>query len=143
MNVLALISHFENPGLIPRAVAILAGQLHIGQKLHLHRDRAIPFARVASAAWNIEREMSRRKRKPLGLRLRRKQFAHQVESLDVGNGIRAWRPPNRRLIHQHNVIQSLNAGQRGKQPRWICAVALPQRPRDCPIQNLVHQRGFA
>ena len=143
VNVLALVLHVENLCLVARAVAVLAGQLHVGQELHLHRHRAVALAGVAAPARHVERKMPRREREPLGLGLRGKQLAHQIESLDVGDGIRARRATDRRLIHQHHVVQPLHAAQRSENPGGIAAIGLAQRPRHRAIQHLVHQRGFA
>ncbi len=84
-----------------------------------------------------------RQRQSLGLGLRRKQFADQIEALDVGNGIRARRPSDRRLINQHDIIQPFDAGQRLEHRAGIAAIGLSQRTRHGAIQHLVHERRLA
>ena len=142
MDVLTLVLHLQHLGLVAGAVAVLAGQFHVGQELHLHRHRAIALAGVAASAGHVEREMPRRQREPFGLRLRRKKLAHQVEALDIRDGIGTRCAPNRRLVHQHHVIEPFNSAQGGENPGGVAAVALPQRPRHGPVEHLVHQGRF-
>ena len=60
MNVQTLVADFEDAALVARALALLADQLDIGQKLHLDGDRAIALAVFAAAAGDVEGEMARR-----------------------------------------------------------------------------------
>jgi hypothetical protein len=140
---LPLYSTFENLGLIAGAVAVLAGQLDVGQELHFDGDGAVAFAGVAAAAGHVEGKMPRRERKALGLGLRGKELADQVEALDVGDGIGARGAADGRLIHQHHVVDALDAGQGFVDAGGVRAVALAQRPRHRAIEHLMHQRGLA
>ena len=71
MNVLALVTYFEHLRLVARALAFVADQLHIGQKLHLDRDGAIPLAVFAASAGHVERKMSGGEAALLSFRQRR------------------------------------------------------------------------
>src|SRR5204862_1416706 len=59
MDVEPVVADLKDAALVARAFALVADQLDIGEKLHLHGDRAIALAGLASSAWDIERKMSR------------------------------------------------------------------------------------
>jgi hypothetical protein len=143
VDVLALVGDVENLGLVAGAVAVLAGQLDVGQELHLDGDRAVALAGVAAAAGHVEGKVPRREREPLGLGLRGKEFADQVEALDVGDGIGARRAADGRLIDQHHVVEALDAGEGFEDAGGVGAIALAQRARHGAIEHLMHQRGLA
>jgi hypothetical protein len=125
VNVLALVLDIEDLGLIARAVAVLAGQLDVGQELHFDGDRAVALAGVAAAAGHVEGKMARREREPLGLGLRGKELANQVEALDVGDGIGARRAADGRLVHQHHVVEAFDAGQGFEDAGGVAAIDWP------------------
>ena len=108
VDAFAFVLYFENALLEARAIAFLARQFNVGQKLHFNRNGAIAFAGVATAAGHVERKMPGRERKPLGLGLCRKKLAHQIEALDIRNGIRTRRPTNRRLVYEHYVVEAFS-----------------------------------
>jgi len=71
----------------------LRRQLDISQELHFDCDRAVALAGVAAPSGHIEGKMSRRKRKSLGLGLRAKELADQIEALIYVMGLeRGVRP---------------------------------------------------
>ena len=109
VNVLAVIANLQHFRLVARALALLADQLHVGQELHLHRDRAVALAGFAAAAGNVEGEMSRGVAALLALRQRGEQLADGVERLDVGHRIGARRAADGRLIDQHDFVDPLRA----------------------------------
>ena len=60
VDVAALVLDVEDRGLVTRSVALFAGQLDVGEELHLDRDGAVAFAGVAAAAGHVEGEDCRR-----------------------------------------------------------------------------------
>src|SRR4029078_1150239 len=56
LDVLAAIADLEHLGLVARAVAGLARQQEVGEKIHLDLDDAVALAGLAAPAWNVERE---------------------------------------------------------------------------------------
>src|SRR5271155_1845892 len=70
--VLALVKNFEHLRLVARALAFVADQLHVSQKLHFDRDSAVPLAVFAAPAGHIKRKMTSREAALLGLRQRGK-----------------------------------------------------------------------
>ena len=57
VNVLAAITNVENLLFEPRSFALFTNQLDVGEKLHLHRDRAVALTNLATAARKIERKV--------------------------------------------------------------------------------------
>ncbi len=139
INAPALVVDLQRARLVARPVALLAGQLHIGQKLHLDRHRPVALAHIAAAPRHIEREVPRGVPPPLRLRLRRKQLADCVERLDVRHWIRPGRASDGRLIHQHNIVQPLHALDVPIDSRGIAAFDPPQPVSDSLVQHIVDQ----
>ena len=97
------------PLLIARALALLADQLHVGQKLHLHGDRAVALAGFAAAARNVEGKMAGGVAALLGFASGGEQGADQVEGLDVGHRIGARRAADGRLVDHDRSSDALGA----------------------------------
>src|SRR5271169_1626200 len=68
MNVLAFVVDFKHLRLVASALTFVADQLHVGQKLHFNRNRAVTLAVFAASARYIERKMSSREAALLGFR---------------------------------------------------------------------------
>src|SRR5712671_105434 len=111
MNILAPVSDFEHLRLVARPFALFANQFNVGEKLHLHRNRAVPLTGLAPAPGNVEGKVSRAETTLLGLGQRGEQIADGVERLNVSHGIRTRRASNRGLIDQHNFVNELVALQ--------------------------------
>jgi hypothetical protein len=60
MDILAVIAHFQHLRFVTRALALFTNQLHVGQKLHFHGNRAIALADLATASRHVEGKVSRR-----------------------------------------------------------------------------------
>ena len=91
VDVLALVLDFEDGGLVARAVALLAGELDVGEELHFDGDGAVAFADVAAAAGDVEGEAAGGEVLAAGVGLRGVELADGVEGLDVGDGVGARR----------------------------------------------------
>src|SRR5262245_10618380 len=94
MNVLSLVANVKDLGLIARALAILANQLYIGQKLHFYGDGSITLARLTAAAGNVEGKVSCAETVLVRFRDRSENFTDGVEGLDIGHRIGSRRTPN-------------------------------------------------
>ena len=140
MNVFSLVSNRQHLGLIASPAALLADQLHVGQKLHLHGDGAVALTRFTAPAGDVEGERARFVAAPARLALRGKQLPDAVERLHIRHRIRARRPAERRLIDQDDLANLLIPGY---------AVQLrarrghPAPPPQGVIKNVVDQRRFA
>src|SRR5208337_620087 len=109
VNVLALVTYFEHLRLVARALAFVADQFYVGQKLHFYGDRAVALAVVATSSGHIKRKMPGREAALLRFRQRSKKFADDIECLDVRNRIRARGASDGRLIDEHDLVEKLVA----------------------------------
>src|SRR5262252_8853161 len=100
MNVQALVTDLQNPGLVARALAIVADQLHVGKKLHFYGHCAVTLAGLTASSRNVEREVARGIAAAIRFGRAGEQVSDQVESFDVSHRIRSRRATYRRLIHQ-------------------------------------------
>src|SRR5439155_27205424 len=62
INVLAFVTNIQDTRLKASSFALFTDQLHISQKLHLHRNGAVTFAGFTAASRNVERKMAGSKR---------------------------------------------------------------------------------
>ena len=145
MNVFATVPYLEHCWFVARSLTLLANELNVRQKLHLHRDRAVALASLAAPSRDVERKMSRPEPALLRFRQGSEQVPHRIERLDIRDRIRPWRPPDRRLIYQHHFLDKLIALQAlpaRRRPR-CSASGLLLRLRQSSIQHLVQQRRLA
>src|SRR5262245_41284463 len=103
MNRPPAITDFEHLRLEAFAIALIARHEHVGQKLHLDADLALALARLASAAWDVEREVTRGQTARSRVLGRGKQLANRIERLEIRHRIAARRASDRRLIDQDDV----------------------------------------
>ncbi len=102
--------HPQRRLVVALAAADFAGDVDVGQEVHLHLAHAVPLAGLAAPAAHVERE-------PPGLvavgaRLGRlgEDVADGVERLGVGGGVRARRAPDRFLVDVDHLVELLDAG---------------------------------
>ena len=143
VDALALVLDLQHAGLVARAAAFLAGQLHVGEELHLDGDGAVAFADVAASAGNIEGEVSGGVAAALGFGLRGEELADSVEGLDVGHRVRARRASDGVLVNENDVVQALDALQFFVEVCRIGSFAFAQLVGDGAIEDIVDERGFA
>ena len=138
---LALVVHPQRVRVVPGPVAHLARHVHVGQELHLDLDGAVPGARLAPAALDVEREPARLVAAHLGLGGRREQLADVVEHPGVGGRVGPRGPADRPLVHVHHLVQLVHPGDPGvparDDPRPV------QFPGQRAVQDVVDQRGLA
>ena len=134
----AFVVHGQGVGVVPGAVAHLARHVHIRQELHLDLDRAVPGARLAPAALDVEGEPARLVAADLRLGGRREQLPHMIEHPGVGGRVRAGGPPDRPLVHVHHLVQLAHPRHPDMPARHRPRPM--QLPRQRVIQNVVDQR---
>src|SRR5687767_1055042 len=141
VNVLAAISHVENLLLESCALALLANQLDVREKLHLDSHSAVTLANLATPARKIEREVRRVEAAGLCLTCRGKNFANCIVDFYVRDGIRARRAADWRLVHQNHIIDKRSAVELLKR----ADVALPVTPLflDAGVDAVVNQRRLS
>ena len=112
VDVEPVVADVEDAALEARAFALLADQLDVGQELHLDGDGAVALAGFAAAAGDVEREVAGGVAAALGSGVEANSVADEVESLDVGDRIRARRAADGRLIDQDTSAYQLGAAPR-------------------------------
>ncbi len=124
----------------PPAAALLTGDVHVLEEVHLQLFIPVPLAPFASTAGRVEREVCGGQASPLGLGGGGKNPTHLIEHLQIGHRVGAWRPADRLLIDQTHPTEVFQTFDRGKPPHG-------QR-RDAkgaghgPIEGVLHQRAF-
>jgi hypothetical protein len=109
VDVQAVVADFEDAGLEAGALALLADQLDIGQKLHLHRDGAIALAGFAAPAGNVEREVAGGVAALFGVARGGEELPDQVEHLDISHRVGARGAADGRLIDHDGLADRFGA----------------------------------
>ena len=97
----------QHVGTIAAALALLAGDVHVLEEVHLELLEAVALALLAAAARHVEGEGARREPERLGARQPREELADLVEGLHVRDGIRARRAPDRLLVDEPDALEVL------------------------------------
>ena len=109
VDVAAVVLDLEDAALVARAAAVFADELDVGEELHLDGDGAIALARFAAAARDVEREMSGGVAALFGFAGGSEQAADDVERLEIGDGVRARRAADRRLVDHDGAGDAVGA----------------------------------
>src|SRR4029453_10037398 len=83
--------------------------LEVGKGMHLDGDDPRPLARFAAPSLHVEREAAGLEAPRLRFREHREQLADEGEQPGVSRGIRAGRPPDRRLVDLDYLVEVLGA----------------------------------
>ena len=109
---LALEGDLQRLAVVALALADVAGDVDVGQEVHLDLDDAVALAGLAAAALDVEGEAAR----PVAARLRLRQagepFADRREGAGVGGGVGARRAADRRLVDVDDLVEEFQAGER-------------------------------
>src|SRR6202043_3400677 len=92
------------------AAAHLAGDVDVGQEVHLDLDLAVALARLAASAWHVEAEAARLVAAHARLGGPRHQVADRVEDVGVGGRVGARRAADRALVDGDHLVELLEAG---------------------------------
>src|SRR5262249_56893963 len=101
------------------AAARLAGDVHVGQDVHLDRDDAVAGARLAAAALHVEREASGAEATRPRVRQLREQIPDGAEEPGIRGGIGARAAADRRLTDLDDLVDELPAPQLVAGPRLV------------------------
>ena len=127
------------------AAAALAVHAHVGQEAHLDLLQALPFAALAAAARDVEREPARVVAAEPRLGRVGEELADLVPDADVGCRARARRLADRRLIHLEHAADALPA-RRGScrfASAGGLAAARGDEPREVVVQHVADERALA
>src|SRR6202012_4031760 len=104
---LALEQHFERLAVIALALADVAGDVDVRQKVHLDLDDAVAVAGLAAAALDVEGKAPGLIAACLGLGEASEPFADRREGAGVGRGIGARSAADRRLVDIDDLVDVL------------------------------------
>src|SRR5690606_2981208 len=91
------------------ALADVAGDIDVGQEVHLDLDQAVALAGLAAAALDVEAEPARAIAPRLGLRQLREPVADRLEGAGLGGRIGPRRAPDRALLDVDDLVEVLQA----------------------------------
>ena len=112
-DVLALVADLQRLAVEARALALLARHPHVGQEVHLDALLAVPLARLAAPALDVEAEPPDAVAAHLGLRRGRRTPARiSSNTPDVGRRVRARRAPDGILRDVDDLVQVLQPSMR-------------------------------
>ncbi len=106
---LALVVDLQRLPVVAGAVAHLAGDVDVGQEVHLDLDGAVAGARLAAPALDVEAEAPGLVAAHLGLGRGREQLAHVVEDAGVGGRVGARGAADRRLVDVDDLVDLVHA----------------------------------
>ena len=106
---LALEGDIERFAVVALAVADVAGDVDIGQEVHLDLDDAIALAGFAAAALDVEREAAGLVAARLGFRQAGEPVADRREGAGVGGGVGARGAADRRLVDVDDLVDEFEA----------------------------------
>src|SRR5947207_2810034 len=109
--------------------------------MHLDLDQAIPLARFAAAALDVERKTPGTVTALARFLHLGEQFANRREESGVRRGIRSRRAADRALIDADDFIEVLKTFDFRVRRRLLRAVV--QMPRDRVIDGVVDERRFS
>ena len=138
---LFLVLDLQGLAVVAGPLADLAGDVDVGQKVHLDLQNAVALAGFASAALDVEAEPPRPVPPHLGVLGLGKDGPDVVEHPGVGGGVGARGPPDGLLVDANHLVDVF-------QPVHPVALAgaaagAVQLARQGLVQNFVDQTGFA
>ena len=108
---------FEDFGAVAFAVAVLAAQIHVAQKLHLYMFKAGAAAAGTAAIAAVEAEFAGGVAALFRQACRGKQLANCVPSAHITDGVGAGGFADRGLVDKHHIAQMVGAQQTVVQAR--------------------------
>src|SRR5207253_6284003 len=137
----ALELHLQRLAVVAGAVAHVAGDVDVGQEVHLDLDQAVALARLAAAALNVERKAAGLVAARLALGQAGEPVADHGEGAGVGRGVGARGAADRRLVDVDDLVELLQPGDlAARAARDPGAV---QRAGSAGIERVDGERGLA
>ena len=106
----ALELHLERLAVVALAVADVAGDVDVGEEVHLDLEEAVALARLAAAALDVEREAAGLVAARLAFGEAGEPVADLGEGAGVGRGVGARGAADRRLVDVDDLVEMLEAG---------------------------------
>ena len=133
--------HFQRFAVVALALADVAGDVDVGQKVHLDLDDAVALAGLAAAALDVEREAAGLVAARLGFRQAGEPFADRREGAGIGRRVRARRAADRRLVDVDDLVEMLDAFDAVVRGGGLAGVVEPARQR--LVERVDEQRRLA
>src|SRR3954451_23898312 len=108
-DALALEQDLQRLAVVALALADVAGDVDVRQKVHLDLDDAVALAGLAAAALDVEGEAAGFVAARFRLGKAGKPFADRREGTGIGRGVGAWRATDRRLVDVDDLVDVLEA----------------------------------
>ena len=131
----------EGLPVVAEPLAVLAGDVDVGEEVHLDRDDAVPLAGLAASPFHVEREATGPEAARLRVGHHRKQIPDEGEKARVGRWVRSGRPADGRLIDLDHLVERGDAVNLVVSARFVRRPV--QRSRKRSVQDVVHQGGLA
>ena len=108
-DALALEQDLQRLAVVALALADVAGDVDVGQEVHLDLDDAVALAGLAAAALDVEGEAAGLVAARLRFGQAGEPFADRREGAGIGRGVRARRAADRRLVDVDDLVDVLEA----------------------------------
>ena len=141
LDVPALVAHVECFPVVALAPADIAGDVDVGQEVHFDLDDAVPPARLATTALDVETEPSGPIAAGAGFVRLREQLPHGREDTRVRGRVRTGRAADGALVDVHDLVEAFESFDRGVGAGRPAARAVEALRRD-RVERLVDQRGL-
>src|SRR5882757_6500711 len=128
VDAFAFVLDVEDLGFVTSSVTFFAGELNVGEELHLDGDGAVAFADVAAAAGDVEGEVAGAEAAALGVGLGGEEGADVVERFDVGDGVGVWGAADGGLVDEDDVVEVVGAGEFAEEVGGVAAFGLSEGP---------------
>ena len=141
VDIFPLVPDLQRLPVIALSMADLAGNIYIGQEVHLNLDDAVAAARLTAAALHVEAEPPLCESSRPCIRRSREKIPDHIEHTRIGGRIGPRRPADRRLIDIDHLVELFDAVYAitfsGNDLRMV------QLPRERLVEHLIHQRALA
>ena len=125
--LLPLNVNLQRLAVVALALAGLAGDVDVGQEVHLDLDDAVALAGLAAAALDVEAEAAGLVAAGLGLGEAGEPVADRAEGAGVGGGVGARGAADRRLVDVDDLVEMLEALDRLAGRRGLARAVQPHR----------------
>ncbi|MNK74930.1 hypothetical protein D3C87_944540 [compost metagenome] len=138
---LALEDNFQGFAVVALALADVAGDVDVGQEVHLDLDDAVALTGLAAAALDVEAEATGTVAARLGLRQPRIPVADRVKGAGIGGRVRAGGAADGRLVDVDDLVELLQPLDPVKVGRGVRGVV--QAAGGGLVQGLDSEGGLA
>ena len=109
VDVLALVANVQRLPVVALALALVAGDVDVGQEVHFHLEYPVALAGFAAPALDVEAEAARLVAAGAGLLGLCKQLPDRREQAGVGGGVGAGGAAYGALVDVNHLVQMLQA----------------------------------